>query len=165
MKTAARIAVIIPFYQSEPGILARALDSIRAQVLPPGVRLQVIVVDDASPVPAMAEMAGYDDDDRITWRSIRQDNAGPGGARNTGLGYAAAIGNALFDALGVRLREGLPTDRLEPQGRRAVAGLVADGLVDGRVVLTRRRLVLTRRGRLLTDTAVRALLAGGAHGG
>ena len=35
MKTAARIAVIIPFYQSEPGILARALDSIRAQVLPP----------------------------------------------------------------------------------------------------------------------------------
>lgn len=98
MKTAARIAVIIPFYQSEPGILARALDSIRAQVLPPGVRLQVIVVDDASPVPAMAEMAGYDDDDRITWRSIRQDNAGPGGARNTGLGYAAAIGNARYAA-------------------------------------------------------------------
>ncbi len=67
--------------------------------------------------------------------------------------------------LGIRLADGLPIDDVPPAGRPAVAALVADGLVDGRVVLTRRRLVLTRRGRLLTDTAVRALLAGGAHGG
>ena len=60
--------------------------------------------------------------------------------------------------LGVRLREGLPTDRLEPQGRRAVAGLVADGLVDGRSAV-RGRVVLTRRGRLLADTVVGQLLA------
>ncbi|GAA8853134.1 radical SAM family heme chaperone HemW [Helicobacter pylori] len=61
--------------------------------------------------------------------------------------------------LGVRLREGLPTDRLTPQGRRAVAGLVADGLVDGREAL-RGSVVLTRRGRLLADTVVHHLVGG-----
>ena len=61
--------------------------------------------------------------------------------------------------LGVRLREGLPTERLTPDGRRAVAGLVADGLVDGRSALTG-RVVLTRRGRLLADTVVHQLIAG-----
>lgn len=61
--------------------------------------------------------------------------------------------------LGVRLREGLPTDRLTPQGRRAVAGLVADGLVDGREAV-RGSVVLTRRGRLLADTVVHHLVGG-----
>lgn len=61
--------------------------------------------------------------------------------------------------LGVRLREGLPTDRLAAQGRRAVAGLVADGLVDGRAAIGG-RVVLTRRGRLLADTVVHQLIAG-----
>ena len=61
--------------------------------------------------------------------------------------------------LGVRLREGLPTERLTPDGRRAVAGLVADGLVDGRSAVAG-RVVLTRRGRLLADTVVHQLIAG-----
>lgn len=61
--------------------------------------------------------------------------------------------------LGVRLREGLPTDRLTADGRRAVAGLVADGLVDGRSAIGG-RVVLTRRGRLLADTVVHHLIAG-----
>ncbi|UTT65001.1 radical SAM family heme chaperone HemW [Janibacter sp. CX7] len=61
--------------------------------------------------------------------------------------------------LGVRLREGLPTDRLTQQGRRAVAGLVADGLVDGREAV-RGSVVLTRRGRLLADTVVHHLVGG-----
>ena len=59
--------------------------------------------------------------------------------------------------LGIRLAEGLPVDRLDPEGRRAVAGLVADGLVDGRAAL-HGRVVLTLRGRLLADTAVHRLL-------
>ncbi|GMA85644.1 hypothetical protein GCM10025868_08940 [Angustibacter aerolatus] len=59
--------------------------------------------------------------------------------------------------LGVRLVEGLEVAVLSPGGRRAVAGLVADGLVDGRAAVTG-RVVLTRRGRLLADTVVRALL-------
>ncbi len=60
--------------------------------------------------------------------------------------------------LGVRLREGLPVDVLEAAGRPAVAGLVADGLVDGRAAVGDRRVVLTLRGRLLADTVVRRLL-------
>lgn len=63
--------------------------------------------------------------------------------------------------LGVRLAEGLPVADLTERGRRAVAGLVADGLLDGRAALGAdggpRRVLLTRRGRLLADTVVRAL--------
>ncbi|WP_422388935.1 radical SAM family heme chaperone HemW [Janibacter terrae] len=61
--------------------------------------------------------------------------------------------------LGVRLREGLPTAVLTADGRRAVAGLVADGLVEGPAAL-RGRVVLPRRGRLLADTVVHHLVAG-----
>lgn len=60
--------------------------------------------------------------------------------------------------LGIRRSAGLPIDELEPAGRKAVAGLIGDGLVDGPTVLRDRRLVLTLRGRLLADTAVRRLL-------
>jgi len=63
--------------------------------------------------------------------------------------------------LGVRLARGLSVADLPPSGRVAVAGLVADGLVDGRAVLDRTdpRLRLTRRGRLLADAVVRSLVA------
>ena len=60
--------------------------------------------------------------------------------------------------LGVRLVEGLPIDELQPEGRTAVAGLIADGLVDATAALRRQRVVLTRQGRLLADTVVRRLL-------
>ena len=60
--------------------------------------------------------------------------------------------------LGVRLREGLAVDRLDEAGRAAVAGLVADGLLDGSTAVRDRRAVLTLRGRLLADTVVRRLL-------
>jgi putative oxygen-independent coproporphyrinogen III oxidase len=56
--------------------------------------------------------------------------------------------------LGVRLREGLAVDRLDDAGRSAVAGLVADGLLDGAAAVRERRAVLTLRGRLLADTVV-----------
>lgn len=58
--------------------------------------------------------------------------------------------------LQVRLREGLDLSVLSPGGRRAVAGLVARGLLDGRAALAGRG-VLTLRGRLLADTVVREL--------
>ncbi|GAB3447473.1 radical SAM family heme chaperone HemW [Phycicoccus ginsengisoli] len=60
--------------------------------------------------------------------------------------------------LGVRLVDGLPLEDLRDEGRAAVAGLIADGLVDGAAALRRRRVVLTRQGRLLADTVVRRLL-------
>ena len=62
--------------------------------------------------------------------------------------------------LAIRLAEGLPLDVLTAAGRAAVPALVDDGLLTeepadaGRP----RRVVLTLRGRLLTDTVVRALL-------
>lgn len=56
-----------------------------------------------------------------------------------------------------RIADGLPTDVLEPEGRRAVAGLIADGLVDGGAALGG-RVIPTLRGRLLADAVVRRLL-------
>ena len=44
-----------------------------------------------------------------------------------------------------------------------MAGLVADGLVDGHAAVRERRVVLTLRGRLLADTVVRAC-SGCEHG-
>lgn len=60
--------------------------------------------------------------------------------------------------LGIRLAEGLAVDELPDVGRRAVAGLVAQGLVEGRAAVAERRLVLTVRGRLLADLVVRRIL-------
>ena len=54
-----------------------------------------------------------------------------------------------------RIREGLPVRRARGP-RRAVAGLVADGLVDGPEAV-HGRVVLTLTGRLLADAVVRAL--------
>ncbi len=60
--------------------------------------------------------------------------------------------------LGVRLSRGLPLDDLREEGRQAVAGLIAEGLLDGRAAVRESAAVLTRRGRLLADTVVRRLL-------
>ncbi len=59
--------------------------------------------------------------------------------------------------LGSRLAEGLPVETLRGRGRLEVAGLVADGLLDGRAAVGG-AVVLTRRGRLLADTVVHRLL-------
>jgi oxygen-independent coproporphyrinogen-3 oxidase len=61
--------------------------------------------------------------------------------------------------LGVRIRDGLPLSELDAPGRRAVAGLIADQLVDAPAAL-RGTVVLTLRGRLLADAVVRRLLDG-----
>jgi oxygen-independent coproporphyrinogen-3 oxidase len=58
--------------------------------------------------------------------------------------------------LRTRIREGLPVSEVLGEGRRAVAALIADGLIDGPAAL-HGRIVLTRRGRLLADAVVRAL--------
>lgn len=78
----ATFTVVIPFYQKEPGILARALRTVFAQSYQD---FDVIVVDDESPLPADGELASLDDLQRSRVTIIRQPNAGPGGARNTGL--------------------------------------------------------------------------------
>ncbi|WP_375400665.1 radical SAM family heme chaperone HemW [uncultured Amnibacterium sp.] len=55
-----------------------------------------------------------------------------------------------------RLVSGLPVTRLQTGGRRAVAGLIADGLIEGPAAV-HGRVVLTRPGRLLADAVVRRL--------
>lgn len=82
----------------------------------------------------------------------------PAAGRELVSGDAAELERVM---LGVRLARGLPVADLPASGRQAVAGLVADGLVDGRAVLDRSdpRLLLTRRGRLLADAVVRSLVA------
>lgn len=83
------VAVVIPYFQRESGLLARALKSVVAQDVEADVR--VVVVDDASPVPARAELAvpGLPPDRVVL---IEQRNAGPGAARNAGLARASEIG-------------------------------------------------------------------------
>nr|WP_216851879.1 radical SAM family heme chaperone HemW [Herbiconiux sp. VKM Ac-2851] len=55
-----------------------------------------------------------------------------------------------------RVRGALRTDSLAPEARQEVAGLIADGLVDGRTAL-RGEIDLTLKGRLLADAVVRRL--------
>jgi oxygen-independent coproporphyrinogen-3 oxidase len=59
--------------------------------------------------------------------------------------------------LRIRLADGLPVSALESEGRHAVAGLIADGLVEPAAAI-RGTLVLTVRGRLLADAVVRRIL-------
>ncbi len=80
------ITVIIPYFQRTPGILAKALASIAAQQNCP-LPVHVIVVDDASPAPAAAEIAP-NEAPPYTLQVIVQANGGPGAARNTGLDNA-----------------------------------------------------------------------------
>ena len=77
------VAVIIPFYQKERGILARSLISVIHQDA--NVRLRVVIVDDASPITAESEVALCPDLSGIELTIIHQSNGGPGSARNAGL--------------------------------------------------------------------------------
>ena len=81
-------------------------------------------------------------------------------------GHSPAAGRETLDAetrrveavlLRTRIREGVPIDLLEAAGRRAVAGLIADELVNAKAALAG-RVELTRRGRLMADAVVRRLL-------
>lgn len=79
------IAVIIPFFQRENGILLRALNSVVQQNLPSGTTVKILVVDDSSPVSARCETDGLALPEGFVLQLVEQTNSGPGGARNTGL--------------------------------------------------------------------------------
>jgi oxygen-independent coproporphyrinogen-3 oxidase len=81
-------------------------------------------------------------------------------------GHSPAAGRETLDPatrrvervlLATRIRDGLPITELTPSGRTAVAGLIADELVDAPAALNG-RIRLTLRGRLLADAVVRRLL-------
>jgi succinoglycan biosynthesis protein ExoW len=78
-----RTAVVIPYYQEQPGILRPAVISAMAQE---GMSsLEIIVVDDGAPAPACEELAGLIIPPHITLSLIEQPNRGPGAARNRAL--------------------------------------------------------------------------------
>lgn len=77
----------------------------------------------------------------------------PAAGRETPDAAARALESVLLRS---RIREGLALDDLDADARQAVAGLIADGLVEGAAAV-RGRIVLTLRGRLLADAVVRAL--------
>ena len=80
----------------------------------------------------------------------------PAAGRETPDAEARALERVLLET---RIREGMAISELpSDDARTAVAGLVADGLVEGPAAI-RGRIVLTLRGRLLADAVVRALTA------
>jgi succinoglycan biosynthesis protein ExoW len=78
-----QVAVIIPYFQREKGILRRAVQSALHQNGVP--RPYIIIVDDASPVPADVELTDLMPEYAQDITVIRQSNGGPGAARNTGI--------------------------------------------------------------------------------
>lgn len=100
----------------------------------------------------------------VRWWNVKHPAAY---AERIGAGDSPALEREILDAeqrvyesvlLGVRVRDGIALDSLGPLGRAAVAGLIADGLVEGPAAIAG-RVILTRRGRLLADFVVRTLLA------
>ncbi|MCB1915995.1 MAG: glycosyltransferase family 2 protein [Rhodocyclaceae bacterium] len=81
--TCPRVAVIIPFFQRTRGLLADGVRSILAQTGVEG--LEVIVVDDGSPIPAEQELQELLEASSGRIRIVKQPNSGPGAARNRGL--------------------------------------------------------------------------------
>ncbi len=80
---ASSVAVVIPFYQKRSGILAKAvLSALRQTIMSP---VHIIIVDDASPVPARAELAEILAQHPARITIIEQANAGPAAARNKAL--------------------------------------------------------------------------------
>ncbi len=77
------IAVVIPFYQIQPGLLHRALWSIARQQ--GSAAPQILVTDDGSPSPVEAELDGLPVWLLAQVRILRQNNGGPAAARNLAL--------------------------------------------------------------------------------
>jgi oxygen-independent coproporphyrinogen-3 oxidase len=99
----------------------------------------------------------------VRWWNVKHPTAYAG---RLSAGASPAAGRETLDAdtrqvervmLEARLSTGLELASLEASGRHAVAGLIADGLVEPAAAF-RGRLVLTLKGRLLADAVVRRIL-------
>jgi succinoglycan biosynthesis protein ExoW len=75
--------VVIPYYQTTPDPLKRAITSVLSQK---GVdRPHVLIVDDGSPLPARDVISEFSHEESACIRIIRQPNSGAAKARNIGL--------------------------------------------------------------------------------
>ena len=80
-----KVAVIVPYYQHKSGILRRALQSATQQRVPKGMEVDLIVIDDGSPISAKTETEGMIFSYPFSLSVILQKNAGVSAARNRGL--------------------------------------------------------------------------------
>lgn len=87
-----KVAVVIPFYQRNSGLLTKALDSVFSQDLSKDVELDVYVVDDESPLSAIGEIEALPPQYADKIILLSQSNGGPGAARNLALEQVARHG-------------------------------------------------------------------------
>lgn len=85
--------IIIPYYQSRPGVLAQAVMSVVEQSLDDW---RLLIIDDGSPHPAAQELSSFSESVLQKVTLIRQENGGVAAARNAGLN--AISDSALFVA-------------------------------------------------------------------
>jgi succinoglycan biosynthesis protein ExoW len=85
LESKTTVAVIIPYYQKKVGILRRSLNSILAQKLPPDVLIDIIVIDDGSPISARQEIKDIEITSPFRLVLKEQPNGGVAKARNSGL--------------------------------------------------------------------------------
>ena len=78
----SKISVVIPYFQMERGILRKSVTSVLKQT--GNLNYEIIIIDDGSPVSAEEEIGDLLQK-TSTLSIIKQKNAGPGAARNTGI--------------------------------------------------------------------------------
>lgn len=78
-----KISIIIPYFQKESGILKKSVLSVLRQEAVNNY--EIIIVDDASPVPAKKELGALLAENKGSMKIVEQKNTGPAGARNRGI--------------------------------------------------------------------------------
>ncbi|MBS0639458.1 MAG: glycosyltransferase family 2 protein [Acetobacteraceae bacterium] len=79
----AEVAIVVPYFQRQPGVLRGTVQKVFAQRNAP--TFELIIVDDGSPVPVDGELAGLEPPPHARITLVRQANAGIAGACNAGL--------------------------------------------------------------------------------
>ncbi len=154
---ASILSVVIPAYNNA-STLPEAIASVRSQV---GPRREIIVVDDGSADATSEVLDGLAGPDL---RVIRQENGGPGAARNTGIAAATGEWVALLDAddiwLSMKLRTQFAALERQPNARFSFAGQVVrlpDGTEQAHECRPARKSLfvdLLKGNRLATSTAL-----------
>ena len=134
------ISIIIPTY-SRPTQLATCLQSL-ANLRYPRDRFEVIVVDDGSDPPLNVIVANFKDRLEVKW--LRQENAGPATARNTG----AALARGEFLVFTDDDCAPAP-DYLQKLAQRFAQ--TPDGLVGGRTINTLADNLFSSASQMLSD--------------
>ncbi len=93
-----KINVVIPYFQREPGILRRAVESVARQEVKNSCieAVEVVVVDDGSPCPGGPELSEVEWPDTMFLTYLRQPNAGPGSARNRAIDASGDVDAIAF---------------------------------------------------------------------